>query len=151
MPALYSPSGCCGVGTGTAGIRGRCGCQQADDSMDSRQAAVLLVVLLLITDWGHAGEPSNLDGGQIFTVSERPLPTSLFPSASACDFCSRFKHSSGKGLHWALTSEERAPTTCHWKLHPSSGDLNVESLATFPPGCPCTTGGRPWTPPSARF
>lgn len=51
--------------------------------MDSRQAAVLLVVLLLITDWSHAGEPSDLDGGQIFTVSEHPLPTSLFPSASA--------------------------------------------------------------------
>ncbi|XP_036993477.1 pro-FMRFamide-related neuropeptide FF [Artibeus jamaicensis] len=41
--------------------------------MDSRQAAVLLVVLLLITDWGHAGEPSNLDGGQIF-MEEDPGP-----------------------------------------------------------------------------
>lgn len=54
---------------GTAGIRGRRGLRKADDSMDSRQAAVLLVVLLLITDWGHAAGPGAWDGDQIFTVS----------------------------------------------------------------------------------
>lgn len=54
---------------GTAGIRGRGGRRKADDSMDSRQSAVLLVVLLLITDWGHAERPGGQDGDQIFTVS----------------------------------------------------------------------------------
>lgn len=53
---------------GTAGIRGRCGRRQADDSMDSRQAAVLLVVLLLITDRGRAEGP-GAQGDQIFEVS----------------------------------------------------------------------------------
>ncbi|KAM5249387.1 pro-FMRFamide-related neuropeptide FF isoform 3-T3 [Hipposideros larvatus] len=38
--------------------------------MDSRQAAVLLVVLLLITDWGHAEGPGGWDGDQIFTEED---------------------------------------------------------------------------------
>ncbi|XP_054447022.1 pro-FMRFamide-related neuropeptide FF [Pteronotus mesoamericanus] len=43
--------------------------------MDSRQAAVLLVVLLLITDWGHAEEPRDRDGSQIFAEEDPgPLP-----------------------------------------------------------------------------
>uniref|UniRef100_A0A452FDH5 Neuropeptide FF-amide peptide n=1 Tax=Capra hircus TaxID=9925 RepID=A0A452FDH5_CAPHI len=39
--------------------------------MDARQAAVLLLVLLLVTDRSHAEGPGSRDGGdQIFTVSE---------------------------------------------------------------------------------
>lgn len=57
------------AGRGTGGIRGRCGRRKADDSMDSRQAAVLLLVLLLITDWGHAEGPGGQGGDQIFPVS----------------------------------------------------------------------------------
>lgn len=54
---------------GTAGIRGRCGLRKADDSMDFRQAAVLLMVLLFITDWAHAEGPESRAGDQIFMVS----------------------------------------------------------------------------------
>lgn len=38
--------------------------------MDSRRAAVLLVVLLLITDWGHTEGPGGQnEGDQMFEVS----------------------------------------------------------------------------------
>lgn len=65
----------------TAGIRGCCGCRKADGSMDSRRVIVLLV-LLLLTDWGHAEIPRGQDkGDQIFVVSEHPIPTSLLQLA----------------------------------------------------------------------
>ncbi|XP_020750771.1 pro-FMRFamide-related neuropeptide FF [Odocoileus virginianus] len=52
---------------GTAGIRGGCGHSKADGSMDARQAAALLLVLLLVTEWSHAEGPGGRDGGdQIF-------------------------------------------------------------------------------------
>ena len=60
---------------GTAGIRGGCGHSKADGSMDARQAAALLLVLLLVTDWSHADGPGGRDGGdQIFMVSEHARP-----------------------------------------------------------------------------
>ncbi|XP_008525717.1 pro-FMRFamide-related neuropeptide FF isoform X1 [Equus przewalskii] len=77
--------------------------------MDSRRAAVLLVVLLLITDWGHTEGPGGQnEGDQMF-----------------------------EGLHWVLTSEEMAPqppTTCPWKPLPSPCDLNAQGLcpSSFP-------------------
>ncbi|XP_040090323.1 pro-FMRFamide-related neuropeptide FF [Oryx dammah] len=49
--------------TGTAGIRGGCGHSKADGSMDARQAAALLLVLLLVTDRSHAEGPGGQDGG----------------------------------------------------------------------------------------
>ena len=52
--------------------------------MDARQAAALLLVLLLVTDWSHAEGPEGRNGGdQIFMVSEhaRPLLT-IFPDLS---------------------------------------------------------------------
>ncbi|XDB50086.1 PREDICTED: pro-FMRFamide-related neuropeptide FF [Capra hircus] len=56
---------------GTAGIRGGCGHGKADGSMDARQAAVLLLVLLLVTDRSHAEGPGSRDGGdQIFTEED---------------------------------------------------------------------------------
>lgn len=66
---------------GTAGIRGGCGHGKADGSMDARQAAVLLLVLLLVTDRSHAEGPGSRDGGdQIFTVSEHACPRlPIFP------------------------------------------------------------------------
>lgn len=71
-----------GVGErGTAGIRGWCGWRKADGSMDSRRVIVLLV-LLLLTDCGHAEVPRGQDGGdQVFVVSEHPIPTSLLQLA----------------------------------------------------------------------
>ncbi|KAK2508824.1 hypothetical protein MC885_010424 [Smutsia gigantea] len=63
-----------GVGVGgTAGIRGGCGCRTADSSMDSKQAAGLLVVLLLIIAGGHAEGPGRQDRDQI---SEKSFPSS---------------------------------------------------------------------------
>ncbi|XP_076967010.1 pro-FMRFamide-related neuropeptide FF [Tamandua tetradactyla] len=38
--------------------------------MDSRRAAVLLVLLMLITDWGHAERPRGQDGGDEIFVEE---------------------------------------------------------------------------------
>ncbi|XP_066225703.1 pro-FMRFamide-related neuropeptide FF isoform X2 [Saccopteryx leptura] len=38
--------------------------------MDSRQATVLLVVLLLITDWGRAEGPQGQNGDQIFAEED---------------------------------------------------------------------------------
>lgn len=58
-----------GGGGRTAGIRGGYGCRTADGSMDSRQAAGLLVVLLLIIEGGHAEGPGRQDGDQISEVS----------------------------------------------------------------------------------
>lgn len=73
-----------GVGDGgAAGIRGRRGLRKADDSMDPRQAAVLLLVLLLVTDWGHAEGPGGWDGAQLVTVGQHPHPMAPLPSASA--------------------------------------------------------------------
>ncbi|XP_036311000.1 pro-FMRFamide-related neuropeptide FF [Pipistrellus kuhlii] len=56
--------------------------------MDSRQAAVLLVVLLLLTGWGHAEGPGGQGGDQIFleedagprTPQGAQAPASLFLS-----------------------------------------------------------------------
>lgn len=98
-----------GVGDGgAAGIRGRRGLRKADDSMDPRQAAVLLLVLLLVTDWGHAEGPGGWDGAQLVTVGSTPIPWHHFPLPQ-CEICSRCKHSSGQGLHGVLTSEQMAP------------------------------------------
>ncbi|XP_015998242.1 pro-FMRFamide-related neuropeptide FF isoform X2 [Rousettus aegyptiacus] len=47
--------------------------QKADDSMDSRQVVVLLVVLLSIADWGHAEGPGGWDGDQIFAEEDTGL------------------------------------------------------------------------------
>ncbi|ELK35284.1 FMRFamide-related peptide [Myotis davidii] len=38
--------------------------------MDSRQAAVLLLVLLLVTDWGHAEGPGGQGGDHIFVEED---------------------------------------------------------------------------------
>ncbi|XP_049739263.1 pro-FMRFamide-related neuropeptide FF [Elephas maximus indicus] len=38
--------------------------------MDSRRVAVLLVVLLLVTDWGHAEGPGGQDEGDQISVEE---------------------------------------------------------------------------------
>lgn len=59
-------------GWGTAGIRGWCASGEVDGSMDSKQVAVLLLLLLL--DWGHSEEPGSRDGDQVFAVSEQPSP-----------------------------------------------------------------------------
>ncbi|XP_003790486.2 pro-FMRFamide-related neuropeptide FF [Otolemur garnettii] len=57
-----------GGGLGTAGIRGWCGCRKADGSMDSRQAAVLLVLLLM--HWSHAEGPGVQDGDHVFVEED---------------------------------------------------------------------------------
>lgn len=69
-------------GWGTAGIRGWCASGEVVGSMDSKQVAVLLLLLLL--DSGHSEEPGSQDGDQVFAVSERPSPHNL-PSAETCD------------------------------------------------------------------
>ena len=69
---------------GTAGIRGGCGHGKADGSMDARQAAVLLLVLLLVTDRSHAEGPGSRDGGDVrctpkgrkLVCHQTPLPCS---------------------------------------------------------------------------
>ncbi|EPQ09554.1 pro-FMRFamide-related neuropeptide FF isoform X3 [Myotis lucifugus] len=56
--------------------------------MDSRQAAVLLLVLLFITDWGHAEGPGGQGGDHIFleedtgprTPQDAEAPASLLLS-----------------------------------------------------------------------
>ncbi|XP_017512013.1 pro-FMRFamide-related neuropeptide FF [Manis javanica] len=63
-----------GGGGRTAGIRGGYGCRTADGSMDSRQAAGLLVVLLLIIEGGHAEGPGRQDGDQISEEDNKPCP-----------------------------------------------------------------------------
>lgn len=57
---------------GTADIRGWCACRKEDGSMDSRRAVVLLL-LLLSMDWGHAKGPRGQDGDHLFVVSEHPV------------------------------------------------------------------------------
>lgn len=59
------------LGVGAAGIRSRW-LWKASGSMDSGRAAVLLVVLLL-ADWGLAKGPGGQDEDQIFMVSTPPL------------------------------------------------------------------------------
>ncbi|XP_010984909.1 pro-FMRFamide-related neuropeptide FF [Camelus dromedarius] len=53
--------------------------------MDFTQTAVLLVVLLLVTDWGHAEGPGGPDEGhQIFTEEDsgaRPLQDAQIPGS----------------------------------------------------------------------
>lgn len=67
-----------GRGRSTAGIRGGYSRRRADGRMDSRRAAVLLLVLLL-TDWGCAERPGGQDEGrQILVVSYHPLSMSPF-------------------------------------------------------------------------
>ncbi|XP_037584920.1 pro-FMRFamide-related neuropeptide FF isoform X1 [Cebus imitator] len=59
------PLRCCEAGGGvTAGIRGWGGCRRVDGSMDSRQAAVLLVLLLLI-DPSYAEGPGGRQEDQL--------------------------------------------------------------------------------------
>nr|XP_060513452.1 pro-FMRFamide-related neuropeptide FF [Panthera onca] len=64
-----------GGGRSTAGIRGGYSRRRADGRMDSRRAAVLLLVLLL-TDWGCAERPGGQDEGRQILVEEdsRPRP-----------------------------------------------------------------------------
>lgn len=63
-------------GWGTAGIRGWCASGEVVGSMDSKQVAVLLLLLLL--DSGHSEEPGSRDGDQVFAVSEH-LPCTISP------------------------------------------------------------------------
>lgn len=97
-----------GGGRSTAGIRGGYSRRKADGRMDSRRAAVLLLVLLL-TDWGCAEGPGGQDEGhQIFVVSYYPLPVSPFLHLRL-RLVLQVQYSGCRGLHWVLASEEMAP------------------------------------------
>lgn len=82
--------------------------------MDPRQAVVLLGLLLLLTDWGQAEGPGDLDGDQNLTVSERP--SSRSPSSSAwAQPCARGPQppeatpTPGSGAQGTVSSFSRAP------------------------------------------
>lgn len=81
LPALEPLGLLRGGGRGTAGIRGGYSRRKAHGRMDSRRAAVLL--LLLLPDWGCAQGPGGQDEGhQIFVVSDHPIPVLPFFSLS---------------------------------------------------------------------
>lgn len=59
--------------------------------------------------------------------------------------CSQFKYSGCQGLQWVLSLLQRASESL---LSPC--DLKCpRPLPIFPPQCPCTTGGRQWSLPTA--
>lgn len=93
---------------GTAGIRGGCGQRKADGSMDSRRAAVLL--LLLVTDWGRAEGPGGRDeGDQSFTVSQHAHPLVTIFLYLSLRIVLQVQILSGCQGHWVLTSEKMTP------------------------------------------
>ncbi|EGV95359.1 FMRFamide-related peptides [Cricetulus griseus] len=64
-------------GWGTAGIRGWCASGEVDGNMDSKRVAVrLLLLLLLLLDWGRTEEPGSRDGDQVFAEEDGgPYPS----------------------------------------------------------------------------
>lgn len=54
------------------------GTQEADGSMDSKWAALLLLLLLLL-NWGHTEEAGSWGEDQVFAVSEHPAAPSTQP------------------------------------------------------------------------
>ncbi|CAO2600629.1 Pro-FMRFamide-related neuropeptide FF [Lemmus lemmus] len=86
--------------------------------MDSKQVAVLLLLLLL--DSGHSEEPGSRDGDQVFAVSESPSPH-YFPSAETCDYA----QAPGSLLRFLLQAMERPGRSPAFLFHPQRFGRNT--------------------------
>ncbi|XP_040835728.1 LOW QUALITY PROTEIN: pro-FMRFamide-related neuropeptide FF [Ochotona curzoniae] len=78
--------------------------------MDSKRAAMVMLLLLLLSGWGHSEGPRDWDGDELLVVS-RPWPhVTILPSLGRA-FCPSFRHTLATwgGLCCVLTDKKTGP------------------------------------------